>query len=237
VSALHSYLDGTDLERDCEALMQFRLTYNGSLKATQGTPGPMHTDKRAAHKHEIRREFHHQLKHFWATNRFLSTATMAPGTHSPVLPLNASMIWPESPNTQRPMVHILGDLYGHSGYRFVPLVRKEIKLACSLRVLFLRRDFPASVLSAGDIDNRLKTLVDALRMPLATEGVPRPPMDDEDPFFVLLDDDRQVTHLEVETDAALAPEKLGDTDVSFARLIVTVDVRPYDVNMFNLNFA
>src|SRR5690242_18025438 len=56
--------------------MLFRLTYNGPLKATQpshaGYKGGLYTDKRAEHKHEIRRQFHGQLRQLWGTRRFLN---------------------------------------------------------------------------------------------------------------------------------------------------------------------
>jgi hypothetical protein len=215
--------------------MRLRLTYNGPLRSGGNPRNPMHEKRIATHKHDIRRQFHHQLKHFWATNRFLSETQFEPDAFAKLLPANARRFYKDG-TVRRPMALILADSYQHSGYRFVPLVRKEIKLTCSLRVLFLRRDFPAPVLDAGDIDNRLKTLVDALRMPSQAE-VSEPPKPDEDPFYVLLDDDRQVTHVELESDAALAPENPGDTDPSFARLVVTVEIHPYDVNMFNMNFA
>ncbi len=63
------------------------------------------------------------------------------------------------------MVEDIASQYQESGFRFVPLVRESLSLLCSLDVLFLRRDFPGSVISAGDIDNRIKTLIDALRRP------------------------------------------------------------------------
>jgi hypothetical protein len=37
-----------------------------------------------------------------------------------------------------------------------------------LNILFLRADIPGKVVQSGDIDNRLKTLFDALRMPQPT---------------------------------------------------------------------
>ena len=47
--------------------------------------------------------------------------------------------------------------YHELGYRFVPLVREKISLACSLNILFLRRDSNRwRITSAGDIDNRKK---------------------------------------------------------------------------------
>jgi len=60
----------------------------------------------------------------------------------------------------------LANKYQRCGYRFVPFVSKEYALACSLDILFLRRDDPGNLIkSGGDIDNRLKVLFDGLRMP------------------------------------------------------------------------
>ena len=39
-------------------------------------------------------------------------------------------------------------------------------LTCGLKILFLRKEGPGKlILQGGDIDNRLKTLLDALKMP------------------------------------------------------------------------
>ena len=103
----------------------------------------------------------------------------------------------------------------------------------------MRRDIPGSLLSAGDIDNRLKTVIDALRRPrhaqeLAGNETARA---DEDPFFVLLEDDKQVTHLEVETDTLLDLPTDGGPDQTRAHLVITVEIRPYDITYFNLAFS
>jgi hypothetical protein len=51
--------------------MEFRLTYNGLLLATQGdTPLQQH-DRSAEHKHHIRKYFHGQLKRLWQVTPFL----------------------------------------------------------------------------------------------------------------------------------------------------------------------
>jgi hypothetical protein len=88
----------------------------------------------------------------------------------------------------------------------------------------------------GDIDNRLKTIIDALRLPgNAKELVGyETPAEGEDPFYCLLEDDKQVTQLSVETDTLLDPLK---NDKFFVRLVITVDIHPYYVTMFNLSFA
>jgi hypothetical protein len=132
-------IDGRDLERDCEAFMRFRLTYEGQLLSSKPFKDD-ERDRRAAHKHSIRRVFHSQLKEFWRTNRFLNSHKMDRAS-APLLPANAQV-----DDQKRPMADVLGDTYGHHGYRYVPLVRQEISLACSLRILCLRRDTEDAVL-------------------------------------------------------------------------------------------
>jgi hypothetical protein len=76
-------------------------------------------------------------------------------------------------------------------YQFVPLVREQLSLLCSLDILFLRPDVPGKAIqSSGDIDNRLKTLFDALRMPQNdTElGPYASPGEGEEPFYCLLEE-------------------------------------------------
>ena len=88
-----------------------------------------------------------------------------------------------------PLVELLASQFNREGYRFVPLICENFSLLCALDILFLRRDFPAGVISAGDLDNRVKTLIDALRMPKSANelrGDETPPAPDENPFFCLL---------------------------------------------------
>jgi hypothetical protein len=122
----------------------------------------------------------------------------------------------------------------------VPLVREEYSLLCSLNILFLRRDIPGSVVSAGDLDNRIKTLIDSLRRPQNKNELRgnEAPGDGEDPFYCLLEDDRLVSQLEVETDTLLDPPR-GNTqaDRRQVRLTITVDLKPYNVTLFNLSFS
>ncbi len=95
-------------------------------------------------------------------------------------------------------------------------------------------------ISAGDIDNRIKTVIDALRRPrnqaelVGDDATPGP---DEDPFFCLLEDDKMVSHFSVETDTLLDPPTNEEADQRKAKLIITVELRPYYVTTFNLSFA
>jgi hypothetical protein len=117
----------------------------------------------------------------------------------------------------------LGNFFRRGDHQFVPLVTEELKILCHLDVLFLRPGAPGETLNSGDIDNRIKTLIDALRVP---DGVATKPQDDETPFFVLLQDDRLVTRLSVETDTLLQPTGVG-AGPQDARLIITVRLQPY----------
>lgn len=138
------------------------------------------------------------------------------------------------------MAEFVASRYNENGYSFLPLVRQELSLLCSLDILFLRRDRPGGVVSAGDLDNRVKTLIDALRRPKNSaelRGNENPAVD-ENPFYCLLEDDTLVTKLSVDTDDLLDPSS-GNTEVDRrqVKLVITVELKPYDVNMFNLSFA
>jgi hypothetical protein len=115
-----------------------------------------------------------------------------------------------------------------------------VVVALFLGDLFLRRDIPGSAIQAGDIDNRIKTLIDALRPPRSQNelvGEDATPRSDEDPFICLLEDDRQVSHLSVETDTLLDPPTADEADQRKARIVITVELRPYYVSVFNMSFG
>ncbi|OFW10595.1 MAG: hypothetical protein A3H96_25810 [Acidobacteria bacterium RIFCSPLOWO2_02_FULL_67_36] len=60
--------------------------------------------------------------------------------------------------------------------------------------------------AAGDIDGRAKTLLDGLRMPRQSGEIKEiTPEAGEDPFFVLLEDDRLVYELNVTMDYLWVP--------------------------------
>lgn len=219
--------------------MRFRLSYEGELRPTQRDAVGSQPDPLAVHKHRIRRAFHLQLKELWRTNKFLREHKMNPReSHIPVT--QGGGWWGSEPAKERPMSEVIAEQYREFGYRFVPLVREQISLLCSLEILFLRRDIPGSIITAGDIDNRIKTIIDALRRPRSQNELVNDdiaPRDGEDPFYCLLEDDSQVSHLVVETDTLLDPATNDDADHRKARLIITVELKPYYATMFNLSFV
>jgi len=96
-------------------------------------------------------------------------------------------------------------------------------VACALDILFLRREGPGSLIrSGGDIDNRLKVLFDALRMPQTCDEVcGDSPTPDEDPFFCLLEDDKLISKVAVETNWLLTP--LADNEhINDVHLVIRV---------------
>lgn len=220
--------------------MRFRLTYEGPLRSTQGEPKDGQRNPLAAHKHQIRRAFHGQLKHLWATDRFLKTAKTSAKAVALDMPDPGVIDLGNFSEERKPLSEAVAGLYQEYGYRFVPLVRENDRLLCTLRVLLLRRDQPGSIItSAGDIDNRIKTLIDGLRRPRnGAELVGNEtPQEGEDPFFCLLEDDSQITHLEVETDVLHDPLEGNKIDQSHVRAVITVELRPYYVTLFNLSYV
>jgi hypothetical protein len=123
------------------------------------------------------------------------------------------------------------------GYRFVPLITQSLSLGAELDILFLRRDPPGKVVSStgGDLDNRLKVLFDALRIPrYDQEVVGFRPEDDEDPFFILLEDDSLISKITISTDRLLTP--LEDNEgVNDVHLIIGVRVKVFSLNRSSNN--
>jgi hypothetical protein len=240
-------LTGPEDDQPSEPGMKFRLTYDGPLRPTQRDPVGSQPNPLAVHKHEVRRHFHRQLRHLWSVNRFLREHEVYP---NPVHAMTGRALSSDVESVARikgrtliakgTLLEAVASQYHMFGYRFVPLVREQASLLCSLDILFLRRDIPGSVIDAGDIDNRIKTIIDALRLPRHQNeliGDDAAPSADDDPFFCLLEDDSQVSRLVVETDTLLDPPVGSAPDHSEARLVVTVELRPYDVTLFNLSFS
>ena len=224
--------------------MKFRLTYEGELRPTQREPIDNQRNPLAVHKHLIRRRFHKQLKHLWATDRFLSQYRISPNNPNIGEARRAAAdsmfaMWAPCEDEEKPLVDVVASRHTAFGYQFVPLVTEYFDLLCSLHILFLRHDVPGSAIQAGDIDNRIKTLIDALRVPqnqaelVEDDACPR---EDENPFYCLLQDDNQVSGFSVETDTLLDPPN-GYGDDRKVKIVVTVELRPYYATQFNLSFV
>jgi hypothetical protein len=204
--------------------MQFHLTYEGPLY------GSSKNDPRPDHKHKIRRIFHKQLKKLWSENQTLRD--LPHGNY-----VNAPQIDPRIPRWQG-----LASRFQVGNYHFVPLVMEEMALSCSLDILFLRPDRPGNLIRSADIDARLKTLFDALKMPRETGQLGRcqDPGEEEDPFYCLLEDDGLIAHVSVTTDMLLEPTSatLSKNElINDARIVIDVKARPAHMTHGNIGFG
>lgn len=207
--------------------MEFRLTYAGKLLASNVGRG----DERPArkeHKRMLRRHFHHQLRRLYEITPFLNTGTHAgkglDGYTETTLPVYDK--------------DAIAREHERHGFHFLPLITKNLKLACELDILFLRRQDPGGLWSGGDIDNRLKTLFDALTIPDGNQGYETiAPEADEHPFYCLLEDDKLISKVAVETDRLLEDLNGMPPDESDARLTITVRIQPYEFTLENIMFS
>lgn len=164
--------------------VEFRLIFKGKIPS-QGRSGGCTNEK-----HEIRLQIHEQLKILWREHPVLSE-------------------WSESDYQGGPThSDVLADNYQRCNMRFLPLVSEKAGLGCALDILFLRRDPPGSpIISGGDVDNRLKVLLDGLKMPGTCDQLPSGwrPGAGQDPLFCLLEDDGMITEIKVTSDRLLIP--------------------------------
>ncbi len=186
--------------------MEFRLIYRGKLKGN-GSPKD---------KQKIRRVFHPQLLELWKQPPLKDYQSHLPG---------GAEAQKNSP-------------FGRcvEAFTFRPLVNSEYDVIAELDITFLRPEPPGVLVSnSGDIDNRIKTLLDALRMPhnkgeLPTGDVPQT---EEDPFCVLLHDDSLITRLSVNTDRLLE----SGIDPQEVLLIIGVKIRVTRATIDNLGLG
>ena len=106
---------------------------------------------------------------------------------------------------------------------------KSLSLSCDLDILFLRQDDPGSLITqGGDLDGRIKTLLDALRMPSAQEQNVSGPASAN--TFCLLESDTLISSMNVETERLLFPETTHPHEV---HLIIEVSLRVLRVDQSN----
>jgi hypothetical protein len=206
--------------------MKFTLTYDGEL------PACGNSSRKTAEKWAIRKTFHPQLAELMATHPVMkmalkSSVIPAAGAffllhthHSDGGPVEgqrfASPASEDKKNTRN-----LFEPLAVGGRNFFPIVRESMALVCGLKILFLRKEEPGSlVLQGGDLDNRIKTLFDALRVPAPDEI--RPDTDLPDPLYCLLENDSLITGCSIETGRLLSRPGASAHEV---RLVIEVDVR------------
>jgi hypothetical protein len=204
--------------------VKFTLIYDGCLPSSGNKPQPTYVSK-------IRNDFHDQLADLWDNNvvfrQLARTARTYPGggffgtgEYPP----------PELPNYNEP-IRLLQP--GQTDYcaaisvpdanaSYIPIVRNSLYLNCAVDILFLRHEEPMSLMRAGgDLDGRLKTLFDALKMPHPNE-----PYKGEkpiaNPLYVVLEDDALISDFSVKSGRLLGRRPKHEQAV---RLTVDVTIK------------
>jgi len=206
-------------------LMKFTLTYDGPLPSSGNTP-----KKRA--KWDIRKHFHPQLLDLWASHPGLQEVD-----RSRHFPRGGGIAFHDHHSSKLPTPEVRGDVIdlcapiSKDGLNFQPLIRESFALHCGLKITFLRQEPPGAVYQGGDLDGRLKTLLDALAMPQHAQQVIHEP-DLPDPIHCLMEDDSMISGLEIESRRLLA----GSAPADYARIFIEVDVRARETRSYNLSF-
>jgi hypothetical protein len=204
--------------------MEFRLTYAGQLLAHKDNEK---LRERSLHVHSIRRALHKQLKVLWSSHPVLKQIQK---DGSSVELVHGSEDCPP-----------LNKIFQDNGFNWLPMVTEENGLICKLNILMLRHGQLGRAIH--DVGNRLKTLFDALRkakvpseLGAGTSTGQVMPADNEDPFYVLLEDDKLITDISVTTDTMLEPVPSVPPDEA-VRLVIGVAIRPYRVFPENSGYA
>jgi hypothetical protein len=203
-----------------DAAVQFRLLYSGNQLLANGD---------ARQKQIIRRTFHSQLKQLWSSNQNLEQLSINRGnshlkfTFQEQISLSHRQF--RADEAKASFLKHEGDRWQRGAFRFLPLVEERYCLRVSIDILFLRPDRHPLIKAGGDLDNRLKTLFDALRVPDTTDGLGSP-LEGEDPFFVLLQDDSLISEIRVDTDNLLMLPNQQVVDAKQAFLVLDVKLVP-----------
>jgi hypothetical protein len=192
--------------------MEFTLHYRGPQKAATGR------NKRKDHKHDLRRHFHKQLKELWKLPQ------LSEFRDSLIVPE------PDALESRTPLRRV-------GQYHFAPLISSYFDLVASLEIVMLRPEPEGRIfVRGGDIDNRLKTLLDALKVPNDEAALPDnvSPSSAESPFFCLLEDDSLVTNVDIQTAHWLEPEVQDSDEVV---LLLRIRTKPTRVTWGNIGLA
>ncbi|MHA1550255.1 MAG: hypothetical protein ACTSXV_02245 [Alphaproteobacteria bacterium] len=167
----------------------------------------IHPKKRAQHVHDIRCKLDCQLKRL---------------SEIPPYSKIQNYIHPQKSNKKTVVRNV-------RGIDFISLISPELNLLAELDVQILHPELLGT--PRADIDNRIKTLLDALRRPQDVHEVPDGAQTSGQ-IYTLLDDDHLVTKLSVNTSHWLAAKNPDDL-----LIIITVNIRASRGTLENLDFV
>ena len=110
------------------------------------------------------------------------------------------------------------------------MITERSHYGCAINVLFLRRDTANTpLLHQGDLDNRIKGLFDALKMPKESGEIQDVPQAaDMNPCFCLVKDDKYIDHVSVTTDRLLVPVATNES-INDVLIVIHVIARVVDI--------
>jgi hypothetical protein len=213
--------------------MRFYLVYRGPLRAL-GASGKNKKHDRI----EVRKQIAPQLKMLWEVSPALIRLrhnARVPGSDHHVLDVGDSPLYEHYKTPpQYPLPDGFVDLsrpIKRHGRQYLPLVRESLSTTCTLNVLFLRQEEPGSLRQGdGDLDNRIKTFLDAL------EIKPEDGNSDGDEVdginYRLFENDKLVRGLKIDSERLLFPDADFPSNV---HLIVEVVVHVESVGPWNVS--
>ena len=169
--------------------------------------GELKSNGSKEHKHDIRKKFHSQIKELWR--------------HGPLSTLRLD----ESDSITGSMIKKVGP------FTFATLVISKADFYVELDVTMLRPGTPGQIIyQGGDIDNKLKTLFDALRYPRKQDEIPDGESPDKNfnPFFCLLEDDSLISRINV-----LSDRLLDSNDPKEVLLLIHVTIKAKRSTLFS----
>jgi hypothetical protein len=205
-----------------EAPLDFTLKHAGPVLSGRSTYAK-------EKKSDLRYEFHKQLALLWRVHPYLKT--LDPGTFARQPARKQRM------DDIAPAVHYETDLYYRcllGGIDYVPIVSYGHRMHCQLAIRLHSRRSPGGIIHQGaDLDNRLKVIVDALRMPDPGQDTEGAASDGEEALmFCLLENDDLVTKLSIETFQLLS-EDLKTAEPEYVEVDIDVHVVPVAPRPFN----
>lgn len=185
--------------------MEFCLHYYGKLKSQDNATG----------KHLIRKALHEQMKSLCNSEQFSHTfegdinGTRTPG--------------------EKPMY------VEHCGKRYWFLISEHLATVVDLNItILLPHEIGRIVQNGGDIDNRIKTLFDALRVPSVPSEIPSADSFDygSDGMYCLLQDDKLINRISIRSYRDHAP-----LEADSVRCLIEVETKILHALMGNLQFV
>jgi hypothetical protein len=201
-----------------ESMIEFFLRYRGHLHSATKN------DSRTKEKMLIRRQLSPQLRSFCQNHPTLKRVMEDAINREKPIRSNGFV---NSEEDQRRFAHA-----AIGGWKFVPLVLRGRRWICELKVTFLRRNDPGQIYSGGDLDNRIKTLFDGLRMPYEAAEIIGPPENDDNLCFCLLEDDALISGWTMETGRLWGPlDSNGNENGADVDINMHVTVRTYNQDL------